>query len=1041
MYLQIKNAILKIKHTIGRFFSLFFIVALGLGFFSGVRQTSEDMLITADNYYDENVLYDYKIVSTFGLTNEDIDSLKNVKNVSKVYGTYSTDILVGSKVYRVHAIMNKMNKVILKKGRQPLNNNECLAENGVHKIGDKIKFKQNDKLKQKEFVVVGLVESPIYIGIEKGITQIGNGKLNSYIYVLEDSFDIPYYTEAYLTVKKARDVNSYYDSYNDIINPVFKELKKLKPVRETLRYEEVYEKVMEKIFEQEEKIDEEIRKVNNKLNNGQDKINEAYQELDDGNKALSDAKINLKEKNVEGHNKIDEERNNLKKKEDALNEEIENYNLNKNNIKKELELAYKKLKLLEDEISKLDMEIAYLEKTNPQSSDLIYLKKKKQELQQKYDKYSEEVHKKEENFNNAPETFKKAKEEIVNGYLKLNEVEENLNKELAFAQKKIKNTEKQLADNEKELKTKEEELLHSKNDFNKKINDVNKKINDSKKEVDKLPKPVWYLLNRTDQTAYTDFKNDALRVDNIAKVFPIFFLLVAALVCLNTMSRMVEEDRTEIGLYKALGYKNGTIILNYFIYVIIATLGGGILGIILGNNIFPKAIFSIYKVTYTLPNIIIKIDVANSIIILSISLIVTLLVTYFTSYKELLEEPANLLRPKPPKSGKKVFLEKIGIIWEKISFSGKVTIRNLFRYKKRIFMTIIGIAGCTALTLTGFGLRDGITPIIKKQYTDLFTYDLLAVLNQNEKIESVCDTLKKNNIVEPIFIKLELSNFKANDKNHDFFLIVPNENDFLKKYINFVDYKTHKKVNLPQNGALITEKMAELLKVKVGDNIKIRNSDNKLFLIKVSGILENYTYHYVYMTREYYEHIFDEEVKPNIVYASLNNNITKKDEISKNLLNSKKVLTITYTEDTIKTFDTMISSLNKIVSVILISSCMLAIIVLYNLTNINIIERKREIATLKVLGFYDNEVSNYIYRETMLLTILGIIVGLFGGIFLHRFVMHTAEMDFVMFIKNIKPISYFYASLLTLLFSLTVAIFTHFKLKKIDMIESLKSIE
>lgn len=1042
MWLLIKNSLLRIKDTIGRFFSLFFIVALGLGFFAGIKATSKDMYLTADKYYDNSKLYDYKIVSTYGLTQEDLNSLTTLPSVKEVEGAYSKDVLVNGKVYRIHSIMDNMNKFVLKEGKLPQEENECLAEFGTHKIGDTIKIDSDEHLKYQEYKVVGLVESPIYIGLEKGISNIGNGKLNSYIYILKENFDDEFYTEAYLIGHNTQNKNSYDESYTKETDKILAELKKIKPIRETLRYEEILEKITNEITKNEQKIQEEEKKNKIKLANAKEEIDEAQEKLNDGTMKLANAKKEITNKEINASKMLDEQEKKIIAQEIKLQTEINNYNNSKENIKASIEEGKKQLNILKVKIDNLNSQIESLKKTDPDNDSIIILTNQRKELQKKYDENSMLLNKQEQEFKEAPAKFQQAQVQIDNAKKTIAESKTKLKEEINNAKNIINKQEQELYINNKKLLDAKKDYNAGLNELNLKIAESYDKISQAKAQLDELPKPVWYLLDRTDQAGYIDFKHDAMRVDNIAKVFPAFFLLVAALVCLNTMSRMVEEDRTEIGIYKALGYSNFHIIITYFSYVTIATLFGGIFGLLIGYQVFPRAIYSIYKFTYTLPELVTYINPIIFSAILLISLVITLSVTLYSCHKELLEEPANLLRPKAPKNGKKVFLEHIPFIWNKLNFSSKVTVRNLFRYKKRIFMTIIGIAGCTALTLTGFGLKDGISSIITKQYTDIFTYDALGVLSdkKDRDYSKTNELLQKNNLINPVYVNQELYNFKVDSKQHDFFLIVPESKDKLLEYISLHERINKKTVNLTDNGAIITEKMANLLNVKIGDNIKIRNSDNKLFLIKVDGIIENYTYHYVYMTKEYYEKVIQNKLEYNMVLADIKGN-SNTNTISSNLINSQDFLNITFTKDTIQTFDTMISSLNKIVLVIIISSCLLAIIVLYNLTNINIIERKRELATLKVLGFYNKEVSSYVYRETMLLTLLGIATGLVLGIFLHRFVMHTAEMDFIMFLKEIQPISYVYATIITIVFSLIVEIFTHFKLKKIDMIESLKSVE
>ena len=1044
MYLFLKNSLVKIKKSFGRFLSLFFIVALGLGFFVGVRSTSENMLLTADKYYDDTKLYDYKIASTYGLTEDDITSLKNLNSVKDVIGSYSIDSLVGSEVYRFHALEDKVNLIDLKKGRLPKKNNECLAENKEYKIGDIITLnKPNEYLKENSFKVVGLVETPMYISTEKGLTSIGNGKLRSFFFIKKDAFKMDYFTDAYIIGKNTKEALSYDKEYDKRLEPILKDLKKIKPIRETLRYEEVLEDATKEIDKHENKLKQEEKINRDKLGQGKAKIEEAKIKISKGFKEIENGKTELAKKEQEGYEKINQSKELLLENGKKYNEQLNYYNTNKDKISNQVTEGKTNLEVLKTNLDNLNNQIEMIEQNNPNDPSLPVLKEQYQTLLEKYNAGQKEIEQGEKFLNETPIGLEKFKTELDKGKANLEINEKKLKDTIAENKQKLEKSEKELIKSQNELN--QNEKLYEKNltKFNEEINKIYDKINIEKNKLNDLPKPIWYLLDRTDAPGYTDFKNDALRVENIAKIFPIFFLLVAALVCINTMTRMVEEDRTEIGVFKALGYKNCEIIIQYFMYVICATLVGGIFGLLFGYNLIPRAIYSIYTFTYDLPKLVIKIDALKFCGILLSALVLTMSVTWYACHKELKEVPANLLRPKPPKNGKKVVLEKINFIWKRINFSGKVTLRNIFRYKKRIFMTVIGIAGCTALTLTGFGLKDSISTIGKKQYENLFTYDVLTVLadKDDRDYSKITNSLKNNNIVNPIYVSQKLYNFKTDNKQHDFYLIVTKNNDELAKYVNLQDRKSKEKIKLNNDGAVITEKMATLLNAKVGDNIKIRNTDNELFLIKVADITENYTYHYVYMTEEYFKKISDKEVDYNIAYAKLKNDKVNYDKISTNLIDSKEFLNVNYTKDVIDDFSVMITSLNKIVFVILVASCLLALVVLYNLTIINIIERKRELATLKVLGFYDNEVSSYVYRETFLLTLIGIVVGLFLGVFLHRFVIIEAETDFILFIKEIKPLSYLYAILITLFFTAIIAVITHFKLKKIDMIESLKSVE
>lgn len=1038
MKLLFKEIFRKIKLSVSRFLSIFLIVGLGVGFFAGIRGTSYDMLLTGDNYFDQTNLMDYKIVSTYGLGNKEVSELSKLKNIETIVPSYSVDALDGSKVVRVHAIEKDINKVVLKSGRMPKDENECLAENSNYSVGDTITLEGNsveDKLKKVKLKVVGTVESPLYIGLEKGTTTIGNGKLESYIYILKDAFTMDIYTEVYLIGNETVSTNSYEESYNNKLNALTNELTSKKELLEKEQYEDTLRNVTKQIDDAEEKLTTEKQK-------GLYQLNQAHNLLDINQKQIDDKLSQLEIKQEEFNKKIIESDNKLTFAQQKLNIEnaeyeakLKDYIDNKDDYLLELENSRSQLNALKREVDTLKQQVDSCD----YNCDSILLQY--ENLLTYYNQSLVEFEEKETQLLAMPDTLQHMKTILDEQQQVLDLQRNNLENEKSSVQKQIDASRQKLNDAQFQLNKKYEEYYNNIAVFNEKISLAEEEINAQRNKLQNIPKPTWYMLDRTDNPNYSDFKNDALRVNAIAKVFPVFFLVVAALVCLNTMSRMVEEERTQIGIFKALGYSNFKIMFCYIFYVSIATLFGGIIGLLIGYQVLPRTIYGIYSFTYYLPDIIIYINPIHFILIIIIALLLTNLVTMFSCYKELKEVPALLLRPKAPKAGKKVILEKIGFIWNKINFSGKVTIRNLFRYKKRIFMTIIGIAGCTALMLTGFGLKDSITDMIDIQFGEIFNYDDILILD--ESINSIDQNLESlltdNNLINPLLVKQEMYSFKANDKNHDFYIFVASDTEQLKDYVTLRNRDTKKVLNMADDGVIITEKMADLLNLKIGDYVEARNSSNELVLLKVNGITESYIYHYAYMTSQYYEKVFNQEISYNSIMSDVKSN--NHDEISTSLINSNRFVNVTFISDNMDKFNSMVESLNKIVFVILIAACMLAFIVLYNLTNINIRERIREIATLKVLGFYDREVSNYVYREILILTVIGIACGLFLGIFLHKFVMVTAEMDFIMFKRGINISSYVYATLVTILFSLIVLITTHFKLKKIDMIDSLKSVE
>ena len=858
MKLLYKDAILKIKESFGRFLSVLLIVALGVGFFAGLREATPDMFYTLDHYYDEHNLMDFKIVSTAGLTEDDVRSLKELEHVEKVVPSYSLDALEEGNAVRVHSLEDDINQVELINGRMPKEKNECLADNKHYKVGDTITLDSENvgnQLEEIEYRVVGTVDSVLYVGVEKGISTVGNGKLNSFLFVPKENFKTPYYTEVYLTAKNTKEKESDSKAYEEEREYLNQELLELKPIRETKRYEELKEQAASQILLLEQSIASQRQKIT----------------------------------------------------------EMTQYGIRPSQAEREI--------------------------------------------------------------------------------------------------------------------------------WNQQIQLMEEQVTLAKQELETLPKPEWYLLDRTDQTGYTALRDDINKVDAIAQVFPVFFILVAALMCFNTMTRMIEEERTQIGILSSLGYSRLKIIHSYIFYVLIATILGVTIGLLVGYTTIPNIIYNIYHTNYILPDLIVQVKWGPFALIVGITILLMCVVTIFAVMKELSEKPAVLLRPKAPKMGKKVLLERVPILWKHFTFTWKVTSRNIFRYKKRVFMTIIGILGCTALLLTGFGLRDDINRLGDLQYGELIHYDAIVGLKTpattiEPELHQVLETSK---VEKTIPLYQETMKFYAGEENHDVYMMaMPSDRD-ISNFITLRSQDDQKKVKLKDDGVVITEKMAQLLGAEKDGFIKVRNSQNELFVLHVTDIVENYTMHYIYMNEVYYREIFGSDMEYNVIM--IKGLDVKEDAFAQDLINSGTVTSVNFTSDNTALFDRMVDGLNQIIYLIIIAASMLAFVVLYNLTAINIMERMREIATLKVLGFYDKEVSSYVYRETFLLTVLGSFIGLIVGIALHRYVMLVAETDDIMFLKQIEPLSYLYAFVITILLSAVIQIFTYFKLKKIDMISSLKSVE
>ena len=584
----------------------------------------------------------------------------------------------------------------------------------------------------------------------------------------------------------------------------------------------------------------------------------------------------------------------------------------------------------------------------------------------------------------------------------------------------------------------------SKDQYKETVQNVKNEIDQIKSS--KIEKPTWYILDRESNSGYVSFIQDSESIENIGKVFPAVFFIVATLISLTSMTRMVEEERTQIGTLKALGYNKIQIASKYIIYASLACIIGGFLGMCIGFVILPTIIWKMYMMMYQMTDVVLEFNWLYGGIGLCLILVCIVGATIYSIQKELQETPATLMRPKAPKMGKRVLLEKIPFIWKRLSFSRKVTVRNIFRYKKRVLMTIIGIMGCTSLILAGFGLKDSISAIMPSQYGRVFNYDMQINLKDgltDDQIKNYMEKLaKRDDVVKVAETYLTSTTVENGSLDEDAQIIVPKENEGLKDLITIYDKKTKQPINLNNDEICLTDKAAQLLNVSVGDTVKLKDSDGNVVEAKIGNIVGNYINHYVYMSKELYQKIYKTDYKTNVILLKDNNlSVEQVENLSKEFMEENEVSSVSAMSTLTEMINNMLKSLNFVVIVLIVTAGMLAFVVLYNLSNINISERIRELATIKVLGFYDKEVYNYISRETVILTIIGILLGLVGGYFLNYFIITTCEINMLRFVKVIHPISYIYSICITVGFTLIVNVVTYFALKKIDMIESLKSVE
>ena len=1202
-----KDFIIEIKKTMGRFVSIFFIVALGVAFYSGIRASEPSMRFTADQYFDDSKLMDLKVMGTMGLTKADIKAIGKVSGIEAVEGGYSKDVLcpVGDNEKVVHMLSMQKNfdQVSLVEGRLPEKAGECLVDEDFLsytdlKVGDTVTFHSGDgealtdSLVTDTYKIVGIGNSPLYISFGRGSSTIGTGEISGFVVVDKASFDMDVYTEAYVKVSGAEEKTAFTDEYNNLSDAAKEAVSAIEEERCAVRKQEIVDEANEKLADSEKivneksqelenakkelesgksKAAEELEKAKQQITDGEAELADAKQQIADGETQLADAKAQLNDKQAQldsaeaqyesGKAQLDQKEQELA---DAEQVYLSNYSkympiitagkeqiaAGKSQIadgKKQLDEGLAPLNQLkdglaeiEDGISQCDSEIAglntqlsgmdsneyqkyvnipkenrneeqqaYVEKWENLNTQLAGIQERKTQLENtKQEKLKQagfateadleaqitsltkqkaDLDAKEKALLQQEQTLAAQEEELLSAGRQITDGKS----QIAAARSQLDSTKSQITDgkaqiqsawallNEKEgtlnaskaqLASGEQELADGRSEYEqaakeaedritdgqvkitdgeKQLADAKQKIADAKAEIKKIENPKWYVQTREDAlTEYQGYGDNADRMRSIGKVFPVLFFLVAALISLTTMTRMVEEQRVQIGTMKALGYGKAAIAGKYIGYALIATLGGSIFGVLVGEKILPFIIIYAYMILYKhLPAILVPYHMSYALQASGIAVACTLIATIASCYKELAAEPAELMRPAAPKQGKRILLERIGIIWKHLNFTWKSTVRNLIRYKKRFFMTIFGIGGCMALMVVGFGLKDCIYEIVSLQYEKVQFYDAATYMSDDiseENRQQLHDYLDQNaDIKETIEARMQKTDVKSASGKKTLYLMVPSDNEKIEDFLSFHSRTNKDEVySLKKDEVILTEKMASLLNVKVGDELTIEDEDRGDQTVTVGAICENYMSHYLYLSPEKYEELYGVPAEYNtIIYSVKDGKDDQIEKIGTKLLSMDGVLNVSYTSSIEGRLDDMLRSLNLVIVVLIVSAGMLAFVVLYNLNNINITERQRELATLKVLGFYDGEVASYVYRENILLTIIGSVVGMVLGNLLHRYIILTVEVEEAMFGRQIHWQSYLYSFLFTVAFSLFVNWVMFYKLKKIDMVESLKSVE
>lgn len=1074
----LKDIFREIKISLGRFLSILCIVAIGVAFFAGIKASAPDMKNSADTYFDKYNVQDIQVYSTIGLTKKDVAAIKKIKGVKSVQPSFSMDTLSQidstQMVIKVisYGIDQKMNKIRVVEGRMPERENECLVEAssatnklyGTFHIGDTIKLQSgtdevlSKSLKHTKYKIVGTCYNPNYLSYEKGSSNIGSGTVNSFIYIQNTNVLKDYYTELDVCVKGAKDLDCYSDEYFDVVDPVLKKIKKISNKQIDARIQSYQSELDAKKQEATDKF----KDAENQFNDAQNKIDSGLSEIQSNELKLQNSKDQINQGWNEYYanlqlldniptlqNAIAQIEESEKKLSELLSqkEQVEN-GLQQINAEGDLNT---KRTLIQNAIDFIDIALKKLE-NYPDSSDAetirIKLNEKKELLQGQLSLIDQAIAKKAELEAILPQ-IQSGIEQIQAGVAKKAELQSQLNQllnaknELNNAYVSLINGQAQyedgvskIEDAKNELNKSIEQLTLSKAEFNIQKHDALRELSDAQLEIDKM-EGKWIVLDRNSHYSYRDYGACADRMDGIAKVFPVFFFLVAALVCMTTMTRMVDEQRNEMGTLKALGYSKLQIASKYIIYALIASILGSILGCSLGMYLFPTVIFNAWNTLYNIDQI--KFLFQPGLILLASGSVtgITLLATLYSIYSELIEMPSQLMRPKAAKAGKKILLERISFIWKRLSFLQKVTARNIFRYKKRFFMTIIGIAGCSALLVAGFGINDSISDIVNQQYNVIYHYDATVsaktseITSQIKSLKGVKDVYEEDHLA----VTTKIENKDISTTVH----IISND----KKFKDFCTlFNGNKEFDLDDSSVLISQKMATKLNKKAGDTIKIKDANNKVIKAKIKGVFTNYVGHHIYASESLYKS-WNTSEKTTHIYLIKSKKTTKKFErnLGNKIMNIDSVQSVTFYSSLQKNFKDMIKSISYIVVVLVISAACLAFVVLYNLSNVNISERKREIATIKVLGFTRKEVDAYINRETILLTILGSLIGLGIGIGLHHLIMNLAEMDDIMFGRTINSISYVISFVMTIGFNAIINLCMHKKLNNIQMVESLKAVE
>ena len=1104
------DAVREIRHTLSRFLSILVLAALAVAFLAGLRATAPDMKYTADRYYDRTGFMDGWVLSTLGLTQEDLDALSAADGVEDVEGAWSVDATAVDCIVSVRSLPERLNLLEVKRGRLPEAPNECVTEGlllvelGLE-VGDTLELTLEEEnegdLTRTSYTIVGVVNCPLYVGTDRGTSSLGSGSVDAFLFVPGENFTYDYYTAAYFTGEGLRELDSYGDEYEDRAEALLDSLDPLGSERAEIRYETLVGDAQTELDEAQAELDDARAEADQELADGRRELDDVRKELDQGwadyregrdtldreladaareladaARKLNDAQAELDDGRVQYQDGLARYREGLAQYEDGLaryqsglaqhQAGLAEYERNKaaldgqqaqvNEGLAQYEAALKQaegtpayeqvLAQLAEQKAQLDMAQAQLDagyaQLAPVKNQLDGARAELDGSKAVLDGSKAELDSAKAVLDETERQLAQAEREIAAGWrdyrsgqAELAQAREDGERELADALDKLEDGEAEYAGGLKEYED-------GKAEADGKIADAQQKLDDARDELDQVEECQWYILGRNTNVGFVSFAQDTERVSNLATIFPVIFFLVAALACLTTMTRMVEEQRTEIGALKAMGFSRLSISKKYIGYAFLASLLGGVIGLGVGATLIPAVVANAFGIMYAMPPL--EFREQNALCVLSVLAAVacTTGAALWACLSTLMAAPANLMRPKAPKAGKRVFLERVRPVWRRLSFTWKVTMRNLFRYQRRFWMTVIGIGGCTALIVTGFGLHESIFAILNKQFDEISLYDATAGLDGDaapEELAAVTDYLDGSGMVEWWHLTSQTAaEASAGGMAYDVGLYAIDDFEGFTQFMNLRHRKDGGAVTPPGDGVILTEKLSELLGVEVGDTVTI-DKDGRVE-VRVDDIVEHYVQHNVYLSAACYERLFGEAPAQNLLLLEYGEG-AESDQVSAELMAMDAVTSHSYIAAIRDSFTNSMEAIDYAVVIIILSAAALAFVVLYNLTNINITERVRELATLKVLGFFDKEITAYVYRENVFLTLFGIVLGLVMGRLLHAWLVLTVEVDLVMFGRTAPAYAYVLAAVLTAVFSVMVNVAAHFKLKKVDMVESLKTVE